>query len=198
MNSLTHKRCTKCGETKALSEYFQEKKAKDRHHSQCKKCMSAGVKIWHAANRERDRETARAWRDAHREELRGYFRKYRESHREEINKRSLAWVAENQEQHYNAANKWKRSHPEKTRVYDNNRRARELFNGGKITAKEWKDLEDKYGNRCLRCGATGVKLALDHIIPLSLGGTNSIDNAQPLCKSCNSKKGTKTIDYRPF
>lgn len=46
------------------------------------------------------------------------------------------------------------------------------------------------GHRCVKCGAT-ESLAIDHIYPWSLGGEDSLDNLQVLCRPCNSKKGAK-------
>lgn len=69
---------------------------------------------------------------------------------------------------------------------------------GSYTLAEWIELVEKCGSRCLCCGRKEpeVILTVDHITPLSLGGTNDIGNLQPLCKSCNSKKHTKTVDYK--
>lgn len=39
-------------------------------------------------------------------------------------------------------------------------------------------------------------LTLDHVLPIAVGGSNTIDNAQPLCAMCNSIKGVQHIDYR--
>ena len=50
---------------------------------------------------------------------------------------------------------------------------------------------------CLRCGAKDVLLTPDHVVPLSLGGSNLISNMQPLCGRCNSWKNVKVVDYRP-
>lgn len=46
------------------------------------------------------------------------------------------------------------------------------------------------GPNCKLCG-TIVDLTLDHIIPVSKGGEDCLENLQVLCQSCNSKKGAK-------
>lgn len=46
----------------------------------------------------------------------------------------------------------------------------------------------KDGRKCVQCG-NKQKLTIDHILPVKLGGDNSLTNLQTLCKSCNSKKG---------
>jgi len=43
---------------------------------------------------------------------------------------------------------------------------------------------------CRYCGATN-RLEIDHIIPLSRGGSNELDNLQILCRYCNSRKWAK-------
>jgi hypothetical protein len=53
----------------------------------------------------------------------------------------------------------------------------------------------KYGKRCLCCGSI-EKISLDHVIPIQKGGKDEVENLQPLCKSCNSRKNIKIIDYR--
>ncbi len=63
------------------------------------------------------------------------------------------------------------------------------------TKAEWRALCVLHNNLCLCCGKHRP-LAADHVTPLYLGGSDDISNIQPLCKSCNSKKGTRTIDYR--
>lgn len=70
------------------------------------------------------------------------------------------------------------------------------YGGPHFTATQWRELVEACGGRCLRCGSRG-DLTVDHIVPLSLGGSNTIDNVQPLCRTCNGIKGCETTDYRP-
>lgn len=73
---------------------------------------------------------------------------------------------------------------------------------GSHTLAEWKNLKKSCGYRCVYCGVTESELALkfskqfskltrDHIIPLSMGGSDYIVNIQPLCISCNAQKRDK-------
>lgn len=45
------------------------------------------------------------------------------------------------------------------------------------------------GHDCYICGEWAT--AIDHVVPRKLGGTNDMDNLEPICKPCNSKKGAK-------
>jgi len=88
---------------------------------------------------------------------------------------------------------------DKGKVVDSNashRRRAIIKNAGSYTAEEWNDLLARYNYTCLCCGRVDRPLTADHVIPLSLGGSNSIDNIQPLCQRCNSTKGIRYIDYR--
>jgi hypothetical protein len=55
-----------------------------------------------------------------------------------------------------------------------------------------KELFDIVANRDgVKCGYCGTQfdLTVDHITPISAGGSNHPDNLQILCRSCNGKKG---------
>jgi 5-methylcytosine-specific restriction endonuclease McrA len=49
---------------------------------------------------------------------------------------------------------------------------------------------ERDGHACLHCG-TNSDLSLDHVHPYSLGGEDTMENLQTLCRPCNSRKGAK-------
>lgn len=46
------------------------------------------------------------------------------------------------------------------------------------------------GYRCLHCKSRR-DLSLDHIYPFSLGGEDTYENLQTLCRPCNARKGAR-------
>ena len=74
---------------------------------------------------------------------------------------------------------------------------------GTHTDEEWIALVDVCGRKCLKCQIplselTGGTVCKDHIVPIYLGGSDGIDNIQPMCRECNTGKGNDTTDLRPF
>ena len=49
---------------------------------------------------------------------------------------------------------------------------------------------ERDGNKCVECD-TCEHLTVDHIVPVILGGKTNPDNLQTLCRSCNSRKGSR-------
>lgn len=136
-------------------------------------------------------------------DIEGYNAKRRARHQAnpETNRVALRrWHAENPGANAAHCKTFKERHPATARASKATnharRKCRRNGNPGDFTTKEFLDLCERTGNTCLRCGGS-INLSPDHIVPISVGGSNTIDNIQPLCKSCNSVKGTQTIDYRP-
>ena len=119
-------------------------------------------------------------------------RHYKE-HQAETIARVNRWQLDNWEKVKQYKRKWKRNNPNSILQYKHKRRS--IESQEHFTAEEWQRLLEKSGSRCLACGSS-EKLSADHVIPLSQGGSNSIENIQVLCVLCNCKKGTKVIDYR--
>ena len=72
-----------------------------------------------------------------------------------------------------------------------------------LSVKQKMRIIEKFGGKCAACGKDGLMVfadilekcaAIDHIIPLSRGGTNDESNLQLLCRSCNASKGSMTMD----
>jgi 5-methylcytosine-specific restriction endonuclease McrA len=179
------KKCSKCGAEKELGEFKKDARRPDGRGSWCKSCEHKASAQWHALHPEKAPAYDKKYRATHleqrQEQQREVARKYRQKHPEKVKIALKRWIAEHRDY----------KHAEKR-----NRRAQKRTNGGVVTAKEWQSILDKYNHKCLACGKSDVKLTMDHVIPIKLGGPNTIDNIQPLCSTCNSRKGSKHIDYR--
>lgn len=97
--------------------------------------------------------------------------------------------------HKEQKSKWRRENLDKGRMYENERRALKYGNtsiADLLTEAQWRDILDTYHHRCAYCGKKSERLTIDHVIPVSHGGTHSVNNVVPACQHCNDVKGTKT------
>lgn len=75
------------------------------------------------------------------------------------------------------------------------KRARQL---GTHTREEWLALIEEFDRRCVFCGTSDRNLEKDHIHPVYDGGSDSIDNIQPACATCNGGKGANAFNWKEY
>jgi len=73
----------------------------------------------------------------------------------------------------------------------NSYRARKAGVVDALTLEEWGRLLASTRWRCAWCGSAD-NIQLEHLIPISRGGGNTVDNVCPMCSDCNFSKGAKT------
>ena len=200
------KLCRVCLVTKPVSEFSINRASRDGLTRLCKVCAAVEWREFYEkakpvlADRQRTPQR-KLWRAEHDRRMRGdsehraqhnaWNREYWQRHSTEIAARRRDARPAKRLQDLERHRRWRASDPSKHRAngrrYDyRERAARQL--AGHHTESEWQATLPQHGHRCAWCAAT-EGLTRDHIIPLSKGGTDLIGNIQPLCKSCNSRKG---------
>lgn len=197
MVARSEKRCTKCGETMLIfnkrswcsicdntlsKEYYHRHREERQKYAKEYSIKNENkIRQYYRDNKSTILEKQKQSRATNPDRINAVYKKYRQGHKNEIRDRVAAW---------------RKAHPEKITEYNENRRANKNKVIGQFIANEWEELKMKYEYKCLCCGKPNVNLTVDHIIPISVGGPNTIDNIQPLCQSCNSSKSIQIIDYR--
>lgn len=214
--------CTKCFEWKLPTEFSPEKGPGCAYKSWCKRCVASYAMQRYRENPAKARATNKATHERNKERYLAAARRWKDNNRERNKAQKHFWYVSNSEMEKARATKWRAEHlerakanarrslrrrrienpdleKEKARRAKSVRRARKAAATGKYTAAEWRALCDQYGNSCIAPSSEhSGPLTPDHVIPLSRGGSNSIDNIQPLCWLCNSRKQARTRDYRPL
>lgn len=149
---------------------------------------------WRAANPEKARAIQARWYSANREKARAaYAERYARNHEKEL-ARCAAYRAANPEKVRAAAAASKAANPEGARTRVRNRRALERAADG---YHKTSDVERILAQQKYRCAnptcrkSVRHKRHVDHIVPLSKGGSNWPRNLQILCPTCNIRKNNK-------
>lgn len=188
----------------------------------CRPCKRARNAAYFIKHKEELQQSHRQWVEKNREKSRAYTQKWKKDNPEKVKLKSESYYAKNKniilEKNRNSESKklyasaWRKRNKDKCSQYT---KSWQLKNHLKMVEK-WKRHRakrraiagvpsPKIVQKLMRsqrgfCACCGKKLAhkfhLDHILPISLGGTSEDFNLQLLRAECNLKKGAKhPIDY---
>jgi len=130
--------------------------------------------VQYARNPEKYCAEAMEWYYANHEEAKRIRNEYTVTHKEQVSAQQA---------------QWRQANGERRNVTENKRRA--LKRNAAIcdfTPAQWITLKELYQHRCAYCGKYSERLTQDHVMPLSKGGSHTVSNIVPACRSCNSRK----------
>ena len=66
----------------------------------------------------------------------------------------------------------------------------------RLSPAQRREIYGKTGGHCAYCGTTLTfkEMQVDHVVPLRRGGSDTLDNMLPACRSCNRYKGSCTLE----
>lgn len=186
---MTTKKCKTCQVEKTTLDFYSHKQTKDKLDTICKPCKKEAAVAWARKNPEKNRDKTTAYNERHPERRKETNRKYYEANKDIWNARVKT-----------SRHKKPEKYAELGRIHANRRRARKLENGTESYTE--KQVFELYGNMCHICESkinlsaprkVGTKgwekgLHIDHIVPISKGGSDTLDNVRPAHALCNLKK----------
>src|SRR5690242_8913564 len=97
------KKCSKCSQEKALTEFPTRKGSPDGLRNECKECRNASHKKWASENRE---SLNKKYREV-------YFKTYKAKNHDKLKKRWLDYSKENRAKKSESYKKWYQANPDK-------------------------------------------------------------------------------------
>lgn len=180
--------------------------------------VKANSRRYYKENAEVIKQKVKIYRDSHKEECKKrniewaknnpekrkaickrYYHKKMAEDPEWFNRKAMEQYNKDKEKSRRRLREYRKSRPAWTRLQKYLRRTR--CGDGQVDKehlnKEFEGLViEKLKGQNYKCVYCGVDIkesfSIDHIIPLSKGGTNDIENIDLVCKSCNTKKGTRS------
>lgn len=154
--------CRGCQRDLSLVAFGVDRHASDGRTTRCRECRAAKTRAWTAANP-------------------GYASAWQKSNP----KRVAVYNAEARAKRPS----WHLTYPETAAAMNQRRRARLRGAQGHASPEQIAGRVAYYGGKCWLC--SDPYDALDHIKPLSRGGSNWPSNLRPICTPCNLAKGAK-------
>jgi len=165
--------------------------------------------VWYENNKDKVLQHSRDMYHQNIEAERIRNKKYRDSHKEDRNKKRCQrykdnpekekekmrdWYNLNKDKHLSNGNKWRKNNRDKAVRLLEKYRSNKISNGGVYSERDVNRIYGRQMGKCFYCGIeVNNKYHIDHIIPLSKGGSNYCGNILISCPSCNSSKSNKLL-----
>lgn len=200
------KACSRCSVVKPPSGFTPHALARDGLRTRCKACEADLARERRSANREKYREADRLRRIANPDKFQTRDADYRSRNPDARKKAQWEWRERYPERQSDASRRWREANPHK--VADKNSRYRALLVNSSVGVVDLEQLWGDDGGACQLCGDAidiartfpdPLSKSVDHIVPLSKGGTHEQSNLQWTHLVCNQRKGATVPDNtHPF
>ena len=135
------------------------------------------------------------WRARNKEKISEYQTRYYWRNRESERERVKSYYLDNPEKRSERNKKiedWRKQNREKSRCYVRNRRALIRQSPGDHSAEDVQRQLEYQMFSCFWCGSElNGSYHVDHVIPISRGGSNGPENIVAACRQCNQEKSDK-------
>ena len=184
--------CAKCEKEKDISEFCRDKNYKDGRFYWCKDCCNLATRRYYENNQKKETARKRKHHAENREKESARHKKWAEANCDERAKYQKKYYHENRERLLEQAKKRYAENPEKGRELYARRRARIL--NAFVAEVNRSEIYKRDKGTCHICKGKvdPNKWHLDHIYPLSKGGTHEPDNVAVSHPECNMEKRVST------
>ncbi len=159
----------------------------------CDACRTNTAKTerWRAKNYEKVREYKAEWARRNGDKQRAWAKRYYRENTKKVQLRSAVYRDKNKERIAAWMRDYRAKRPGPVVASELRRRARWANAPGRASAGQIAARFAFFGDRCAYC--RGPAESIDHVIPLSKGGTHWPANIRPACLKCNASKRDKTL-----
>lgn len=215
-DEVQRKRCCRCLRVRPITEFHRNpENTTDGRSGHCRDCQAVSSKASYARHRtaviEREKKKRLANPGKYKDVARRSYQKninqnraYREKRKRECPERDraqkAAYVARNKERVLQSKKDWVKRNPDKQRAIKLAMQTRRRARKNSAVIGDLQEIDafysyvresDEIRCRWCNCEIPKGKRHVDHVIPISRGGSHTLDNLCCACVFCNSSKHNK-------